>query len=180
MIVVLSGISGVGKTTIAKMLEEHKFVRSVSYTTRVKREGEQCGRDYIFIPFVEFQQKIEESFFLEHVNQFGNSYGSSYEQVEQILEANQKVIMCLSPEGYIAAKNKWGNRTVGIYLLPPSVEELQERLVLRGSEDRLSSVYNFDLQHNAYEHKIQPGALNETFAAVLNIIKNKSSVSQNG
>lgn len=176
MIVILSGVSGVGKTTLAQMLEEDEFVRSISYTTREKRAGEENKIDYFFITKTEFESKLKENYFLEYTNVFDNFYGTAYESIEQNLKENKKIIMCLTKEGFLAAKKKWGNIVLGVYLLPPDFETLKKRLALRNTndyEERLRILTktinsgdkeNFDVSLKANEDIL------ETFANLKNLI----------
>lgn len=180
MIVILSGVSGVGKTTLAKMLEEHNFKRSISYTSRKKRENEIENEDYMFIHKEDFIRKIEEDFFLEHTKQFDNFYGTAYEQIENILSSGNKVIMCLTKEGFEAAKLKWPELVLGIYLMPPSPKTLAERLCERNAgendlcqrmnaiEEKINSL---EKEHEGYHHKIEPKSIEENFAELLELIK---------
>jgi|GEM_PF-454531 len=180
MILILSGVSGVGKTTIAKLLEEnHGFMRSISYTSRAMRDKEEHGKDYMFIAHNEFQERLNSDFFLEHTNQFGNFYGTAYAQIEQLLNDDKKVIMCLSREGFEIARNKWPQLVVGIYLLPPSIDELQERLCERNTSNRdmctrmdaiRACTQNIDQDHDGYHHKITPGTIEETLGAILAVV----------
>lgn len=181
MILILSGVSGVGKTTIAKLLEEnHGFMRSISYTSRAMRDKEEHAKDYMFITYNEFQQKLSEDFFLEHTNQFDNFYGTAYTQIERLLNDDKKVIMCLSKEGFEIARNKWPHLVVGVYLLPPSIDVLQERLCERNTNDsdmctRMDRIracaQNIDQDHDGYHHKVTPGTIEETLSAILALVE---------
>ncbi len=181
MIVILSGVSGVGKTTIAKLLEDLEFTRSISYTSRAKRNEEEHGIDYIFTTREDFEEKITQEFFLEHTKQFDNFYGTAFEQIESSLNEGKKIIMCLSKEGFKAAYARWPERVLGIYLLPPDESTLQERLFARNSDDmciRMQvirekiSKENLEKDHEGYHHKITPGTIEETLSAVLELIEN--------
>jgi len=175
MIVVLTGVSGVGKTTIASILEQnYGFFRSISHTTRKKREGEEDFKDYVFIGKHDFRQKIKSGFFLEFVEQFNNFYGTSYEQIQKLLDAKKPVIMCISPEGFLATKGKWPEKVLGIYLLPPSVEELTRRVHARAGrehtcDDRLKALCDTS-GHEEFEHKIGACTIEETLKQVLALI----------
>jgi len=178
MIVILSGVSGVGKTTIAKLLEEREFNRSISYTSRIQRQEEEHGKDYMFIEREDFEKKIEEEFFLEYTQQFDNFYGTAFEQIDKLLHEKQRVIMCLSKDGYQAALAKWPNLVLGIYMLPPEEEVLQERLCARNSGDmsvRMNAIrektQHLEDDYAGYHHKITPGTIEENLQKVLGIIE---------
>lgn len=179
MIVILSGISGVGKTTIAKLLEEQEnFTRSISYTSRNKRHAEQHGKDYMFVKKEDFQNKIRENFFLEYTEQFDNFYGTAYQSIQALLDADRHVVMCLSKEGYAAALNAWPDKVLGIYLMPPSVDELTNRLCDRNSDDLYARIEDVRKKsecaddHSAgYHHKIMPSSIENTLQEVLNACK---------
>lgn len=179
MIVILTGVSGVGKTTIANLLEQHHgFHRSISHTTRKIREGEEDGKDYIFTDKHDFRQKIKEDFFLEHVEQFNNFYGTSYSQIQKVLDENKKLIMCISYEGYVATKARWLDKVIGIYLMPPSLEELTRRVHARAGkehtcEDRLNALS--DISNNEhYDYQISAGTIEETLEKVLEVINSRA------
>ncbi len=176
MIVILSGVSGVGKTTIAQLLEDnHNFAKAISYTTRKKRENEENHKDYIFIERSEFEEKIFQEFFLEYVHQFDNFYGSSFLQIEKLLDTDKKIVMCLTHDGFLAAKKRWPNKVLGIYLLPPTIEELHARVHDRASKEhtcdkRLDAMCEIE-HHELYEHKIEPSTIQETLNKVLKLIE---------
>lgn len=175
MIVILTGVSGVGKTTIASLLEKnHDFHRSISHTTRKMRENEEHEKDYVFIEKEDFEKKLENGFFLEHVHQFNNFYGTSYEQIEKLQNSGKNIVMCISHEGFLIAQKKWPTDVLGIYLLPPSIEELKERMGARASEvhtcdNRLDALsHTWHKEH--YDHEIPAGTIDETLEKVLALI----------
>lgn len=131
---VISGPSGVGKGTIAKLLTERNknVALSVSCTTRKPRENEIDGVHYFFISRDEFKEKIEKGGFLEYSEHFGNFYGTPKEFVENKLLTND-VLLEIDVNGGIAVKEKF-DKAVLIFILPPSIEELKNRLKSRHSE----------------------------------------------
>ena len=172
MIIILTGVSGVGKTTVAQILEEkYDFKRSVSYTTRTPRSGEIDGIDYNFITKQKFKEKITNEEFLEYVEQFDNFYGSGYCDIEE----NKNTVMCLTKEGFLAAKKKWSNLVVGIYLIPPKPEVLKERIKLRNTNDldeRMQAIYKtVDDEKDVYDVLIHPDILEKVLDKILLIIK---------
>ena len=134
VLIVLSGPSGVGKGTIAKLLiERNENVKlSVSCTTRSPRDGEIDGKEYFFITKTEFQEKIKENGFLEYSEHFENLYGTPKDFVVGKL-LNNDVLLEIDVNGGLEVKKSFSDAVL-IMVVPPSFEELKNRLVSRGSE----------------------------------------------
>lgn len=149
VLIVLSGPSGVGKGTIAKILVERNkgLGLSISCTTRGPRNGEQDGREYFFISKVDFEKKIQENGFLEYSEHFENFYGTPKDYVEKSLETKD-VILEIDVNGGLNAKNNYPNAIL-VMIVPPSLEELKNRLVARGTETE--EKINLRLQRIDYE-----------------------------
>ncbi len=139
MLVVVSGPSGVGKSTIvAELARRHpQVVPIVTATTRERRTGETDGVHYHFLTDVEFRDLIDRNGLLEHADNHGHWYGTPVDQVRGILAAGRDAILTISPEG---AKNvrRLVPDALLIFILPPSMEDLTERLRGRGSESESS------------------------------------------
>ncbi|MGR3912024.1 MAG: guanylate kinase [Candidatus Rhabdochlamydia sp.] len=137
---VVSAPAGAGKTTLVNMLTQEltRTVRSVSSTTRAPRHNEQDGVDYHFLTQQVFTQQQEEGAFLESATVFGNSYGTSQESVDYHLNEGRHVILVIDTEGALTVKKKRPDAVL-IFILPPSLEELKRRLLLRGT-DSLESI----------------------------------------
>lgn len=135
IVLILSGPSGTGKTTLCQRLMEKlpELSFNVSHTTRSPRENEIDGRDYHFISVKEFQAKLERGDFLEWTNFNGNFYGTSLESIKISRENGNDIILDLDVQG---AKNlnKLKFPGIFIFLIPPSIEELKSRLTSRGTE----------------------------------------------
>jgi guanylate kinase len=134
-LVVLSAPSGAGKTTLVKALvAAHPELRfSISYTTRPARPGEEHGRDYFFVAEPAFLGMIEAGEFLEHALVFGNRYGTSRAQIEDLLARGHDVLLEIDWQGARQIRaNAPGCRTV--FILPPSLAELERRLRGRGTD----------------------------------------------
>jgi len=133
---VVSGPSGAGKGTLCKMLLEKKdgIALSVSVTTRRPRAKEIEGTSYYFISHQEFKSKIEAGEFLEYAQVYGNYYGTPAKTVFDTLKKGIDVILEIDPQGALQIK-KSCNQGVFIFILPPSMEELKRRLMVRGAED---------------------------------------------
>jgi len=133
MLFVLSAPSGTGKTTVADRLLKScpKVKRIITATTRPRREGEVHGVDYIFIDREEFERKIEEGYFLECANVYGNYYGTPKDQVLKNEEEGIDSLLVIDVQGARKIKEVYPE-SVLIFLMPPSIEELRRRLLGRG------------------------------------------------
>lgn len=131
------GPSGSGKTTIVHHLldTDPRLAFSVSATTRNKREKETHGKDYYFIPVDEFLKKIEKDEFIEWEEVYvGGYYGTLRSEIEKIWATGKIPIFDVDVEGGLQIKKKFGNELLAVFVRPPSVEELHERLKARNSE----------------------------------------------
>jgi guanylate kinase len=131
---IVSAPAGTGKTTLIRLLtEEFACVKmSVSFTTRKPRVGEIQGIHYHFISVEEFERKIEQNDFLEHVKLYGDYYGTSKEWVESQLNAGAHVVLNIDTQGALHVKELYP--ATFIFILPPSLAVLRERLVKRKTE----------------------------------------------
>jgi len=136
LLVVISGPSGGGKTTLWRLMVERypDVVFSVSATTRPPRAGEVDGRDYFFYTKSRFQEEVANNTFLEWACVYGNYYGTIASYVDNLLAAGKNVLLDIDTQGARQIKTK---RPEGIfvYVVPPSYEELVTRITKRGSED---------------------------------------------
>lgn len=136
LLLVISGPSGVGKTTIVREVERRlggSF--SVSATTRAQSPGETHGRDYLFLSEDEFQQMIDAGEFLEFAQVFGrNWYGTPCEPVKQRLAKGEMVILDIDVQGAKQVKERLPE-AYAIFILPPSEDELLRRLQARARDD---------------------------------------------
>ncbi len=144
LLLVVSGPSGVGKTTITREIERRLGgVFSVSATTRPQAEGEVNGHDYFFITEHDFEQKVEDGDFLEHAQVYGEySYGTPRAPVENQVEAGQIVILDIDVQGAKQVKEAMP-QAFSIFIFPPSDEELLRRLKERRREDEASITRRF-------------------------------------
>lgn len=133
---ILSSPSGAGKTTIArKLLEaESNLAMSVSVTTRPMRPGEVEGRDYFFTDIPKFEKMVAEGAFLEWAEVFGNRYGTPQAQVRDGLERGQDFLFDVDWQGAQQLSQRAGDDVVSVFLLPPSIRELEDRLRKRGTD----------------------------------------------
>ncbi len=137
LLIVMSGFSGAGKGTLLKsvMSQYDNYVFSVSMTTRSPREGEVDGKDYFFVDRQTFEKTIEEDGLVEHAEYCGNYYGTPKSYIEKKLKEGKNVILDIEVMGATQIKKKFPNALM-IYVVPPSIKILRERLGKRGSETK--------------------------------------------
>ena len=136
LLVVISGPSGVGKGTVRSALFNmtgHDLVYSVSMTTRAPREGEVDGVDYYFVTREEFEQRIRENKLLEYAEFVGNYYGTPLDKVEEQLALGKEVVLEIEVQGALQVREKMKD-ALFIFIAPPSIEDLYQRLINRGTE----------------------------------------------
>lgn len=137
-VIILVAPSGSGKSTMAARLFEDfddlKF--SVSATTRPPREGETHGKDYFFLSDDEFKQKIEENDFLEWEEFYeGRRYGTLRSEVDKVLNSGYFILLDVEVKGAVNVKDIYEDECLSIFIQPPSLQTLKERLIARGTED---------------------------------------------
>ncbi|NOR70093.1 MAG: guanylate kinase [Methylomarinum sp.] len=134
---IISAPSGAGKTSLVKQLvsKVDQLDVSVSHTTRAIREGETHGQDYFFTSVDAFKQMISDHAFLEHAQVFDNFYGTAQQSVEDMLEQGIDVILEIDWQGAEQVKKMLPN-SISIFILPPSIEILQQRLENRGQDSK--------------------------------------------
>jgi guanylate kinase len=139
-IIVLAAPSGAGKTTLVHALiaRAPNLAFSVSYTTRPPRPGERPGIDYFFVSEEEFARMVEAEAFLEHARVFDYRYGTGKEHVNELLERGRSVLLEIDWQGARQVKS-YSPDARTVFLLPPSLAELERRLRARGtdSEERI-------------------------------------------
>ena len=176
VLVILSSPSGAGKTTIARALvEENKnFLFSVSATTRKSRPGELNGREYHFLTVDEFREKIYDGQFLEHAKVFGNLYGTPLEPVMGSINDGKDLIFDVDWQGGKQIRSSSLNKfVISIFILPPSIKALQERLMKRAQDssetvkDRMTKSIGEIMHWKEYDYVI----VNNDFEQALNEIK---------
>ena len=138
LMLVLSSPSGAGKTTLSRMLlkADRHVELSVSVTTRPQRPGEINGRDYHFIDNVRFESMVKSGKLLEWAEVFGHRYGTPRMPVEKALRAGRDVLFDIDWQGTQQLREKARDDLVTVFILPPSVKELQRRLERRAQDTR--------------------------------------------
>ncbi|MFZ0035029.1 MAG: guanylate kinase [Sedimentisphaerales bacterium] len=178
-VVVVSGPSGVGKSTICKKAVKrlNNTHLSVSVTTRPKGKNEVDGRDYWFISEEQFQQRVKKGLLLEHAEVFGYFYGTPKDKVEEALQAGETIILEIDVQGAKQVKAIYPT-AVMIFILPPSQKELAERMNLRGREDAKATEKRLNgasveiaAAWQYYEHMVINDDLEQAIKEVVQIIK---------
>lgn len=134
-LIIVSAPSGCGKSTLLhRLMEKREKLRfSVSATTRPPREGEVDGKDYFFVDHPTFERMIAEDAFLEHAEYVGNHYGTPRAAVEELLDAGYDVYLDIDVQGAMQIK-RIRPETLTIFVTPPSLPELENRLRSRGTD----------------------------------------------
>ena len=162
--------SGAGKSSLVNALLEREpdIGLSISYTTRAPRPGEESGREYFFITREEFAAMVTRGEFLEHAEVYGNLYGTSRLWIEKTRAKGSDVLLEIDWQGARAVRKLFRDMTY-IYILPPSIEVLRERLVKRGKDskeviERRLAEAREDLKH---VHEADYVIINEDFSVAL-------------
>ena len=145
--------SGAGKTSLVNSLLEydHAIRLSISYTTRPPRDGEQHGREYHFVTREEFEQRLANDEFLEHAEVYGNFYGTSKRWITEARASGHDVLLEIDWQGARQVRGLYPD-CVGIFILPPSVEELERRMRVRGQDAEGVIQRRLDAARGEIEH----------------------------
>lgn len=178
LVVVISAPSGGGKGTILKELfqRNNNLTMSVSATTRSPRPGEEHGKHYYFIDKAEFESLINEGKMLEHAQYVGNYYGTPREPVEQWTEQGRDVVLEIEVQGGAQVK-KLMPQCVSIFIMPPSMKVLGERLRGRGTEEeatvlkRLKTAEEEIPQAKDYDYIVYNNRVEDAVKDILAILK---------
>ena len=179
VLVILSSPSGAGKTSIARALvEENKsFLFSVSATTRKSRPGEVNGREYHFLTVNEFRERINDGQFLEHAKVFGNLYGTPLEPVMESINDGKDLIFDVDWQGGKQIRSSSLSKfVISIFILPPSIKALQERLMKRAQDssetvkDRMTKSIGEIMHWKEYDYVIVNNNFEQTLHDVKSII----------
>ena len=187
LLIIISSPSGAGKTSVCKKIinNDKKIKLSISHTTRAARDNEINGVDYFFISNEVFNRKILDHSFLEHANVFGNYYGTSKKNVEEILSKGLDVLFDIDWQGAAQILNTNLAKIITIFLVPPSKNVVFERLTKRSNEtgDDLEAIqrrmleYENEMTHaNEYNYIVVNNEIEECTKKVINIIENERSL----
>ena len=178
MMFVLSSPSGAGKTTLTKKIAEHNsnFVISISHTTRKPRTNEINGKDYYFVTIEEFNKLVKKKSFFEYAKIFNNFYGTSKELVLKLLSEGKDVLFDIDWQGTQQLKKIQDLSLVTIFVLPPNIQILKERLLNRHKgQDRMiqerMNKFNEEVSHwNEYNYVVVNDVLSKCYDKILDII----------
>ena len=188
MMFVLSSPSGAGKTTLTKKIAENNsnFTISISYTTRKARPNEINGKDYHFVTTEKFNSLVKENNFFEYANIFDNYYGTHKKTVLELLSKGKDVLFDIDWQGTQQLKKISDLSVVTIFILPPNIHVLKERLLKRhkGQEKLIQkrmNKFNEEVSHwNEYNYVVVNDDLNKCYENILNIITSeKKGIVQN-
>ena len=183
IIVILSSPSGAGKTTLVKKISSRQnYQISISHTTRKPRSTEKNGRDYFFIKNKEFKKLIQDKKFLEYAKVFKNYYGSLKEKVINKLKNGENVIFDIDWQGTRQIRNKkLKYKIITIFILPPSKEELFERLLKREKKDKKIAnermrQFKDDVMHwKDYDFAVINDNIEKCYKLIINFINSKKN-----
>lgn len=178
LLLVLSSPSGAGKSSISRalMAKNPDIVMSVSATTRPPRPGEVDGKDYHFIDKPRFEEMVSKGEFLEHARVFDNYYGTPKAPVEAALAAGKDVLFDVDWQGTQQLADNAPHDLVSIFILPPSVEELERRLLGRAQDSaevvakRMAKAGDEMSHFPEYQYVIVNNALEDSVASVDTIL----------
>ena len=191
IIVILSSPSGAGKTTLVKKISSrNNFKISISHTTRKPRINEKDGKHYFFVKDKEFKKLIKQEKFLEYAKVFKNYYGSLKENVVEKLEKSENVIFDIDWQGTQQIKNiKLKYKIITIFILPPSKEELFNRLLKRDKKDKKIASermkqFKTDITHwKDYDYTVINDKIEKCYKQIIKFIvdqkKNKKKLKYN-
>lgn len=176
---VLSSPSGAGKTTLSRLLMQNddNVIMSISSTTREMRPKEQHGVDYYFINSDEFKKKIDEDFFYEYAEVFGNFYGTPRKKVEDSISDGKDVLFDIDWQGTRRLTERARDDIVSIFILPPTMAELERRLRARGQDSdevikKRMERANQEISHwNEYDYVIINDSIDGSLQKILYILK---------
>ena len=181
--IIISAPSGSGKTTICKYLQklDSSINFSVSCTTRQKRANEIEGKDYFFITNEEFEKKINDAKFIEWEQIHGDFYyGTLKSTLEEAINEDKRILLELDVKGAMSVKKLYPNKSLSIFIEPPSVEVLKLRLEKRGTDnderiikrlERLESELSYK---SNFDYHVINDDLDQAVNEIMSIIKNES------
>ena len=183
LLIILSGPSGVGKGTIRQQIISNKDLNlfySVSMTTRKCRPGEKDGVDYYFVSKEEFQKNIDNGNLLEWAEFVNNRYGTPKDKIDEQLKLGKNVLLEIETLGAEQVLQKCQRMNLlSIFIIPPSLEELENRIRHRGTEDekvineRINKARLEMPKQDLYQYKVVNGNLENACQQIIDIIKQR-------
>lgn len=179
LLIIISGFSGTGKGTVIKRLLElypNDYCLSISATTRNPREGEVHGREYFFKTKEDFEEMIMKQELIEYTQYVDNYYGTPKEYVEDQMEAGHNIILEIEIDGALNVKKLYPDALL-IFLLPPSIRELEKRLKERGTEkedviaDRINRAREEAKVIRKYDYVVVNDTIDDCVSTIHNIVE---------
>lgn len=179
LLIIISGFSGTGKGTVIKRLLElypNDYCLSISATTRNPREGEDHGREYFFKTKEDFEEMIIKQELIEYTQYVDNYYGTPKEYVEDQMEAGHNIILEIEIDGALNVKRLYPDALL-IFLLPPSIRELEKRLKERGTEkedviaDRINRAREEAKVIREYDYVVVNDTIDDCVSTIHNIVE---------
>ena len=183
-LIVISAPSGSGKTTLINLLRKEypHFVFSISATTRPPRGRETDGVEYFFLTEDEFKEKVKNREFVEHKTVYGNSYGTLKKFVDDLINDGTSVIFDVDVQGGLAIKEVYPDDSVMIFIYPPSLEILKNRLEQRGTdaEENIKERIKFAkiemAKMNEYSYNVENDRLEEAYAQLKKVLRKEGII----
>ncbi len=181
-LIIISSPSGAGKSTLCKMVVQNDPLTklSISATTRSQRPQEVDGQNYFFIDEEKFVQMVDSNEFVEYANVFSNYYGTPKKMVEDALKNGSEVIFDIDWQGARQIREKYDpDSVISIFILPPSLEELERRLRNRAQDpeevvqQRMNKAKDEISHYNEYDYVLINDDLNATYSKIKSIIEAK-------
>lgn len=177
LLIVVSGPSGAGKDSVCNLLKEknNNMWISISCTSREIRKGEEDGINYFYLTKEEFENKIKNNDFLEYAIYNNNYYGTPLYKIEENLNKGIDVVLVIEVQGALKVKKIYPD-AIFIFILPPSMEELKNRLIKRGTEstekilERFKTAYKEINEISKYNYVIVNNILDEAVSKMQSII----------
>lgn len=177
-ILIITGPSGVGKDTVmAELTTKHKnFMFSRSVTTRNQRPGETEGVSYFFITREEYDRMERNGELIESIEYLGNKYGTRYDEINRIIDSGNHVVMILEYHGMEQIKEHYKNDVVTVFMMPPSMRDLEYRLNKRGREtseqikERMANAKNEIAMAGNYDYFVVNDEVTRCAEIIYNIV----------
>ncbi|MCO5143663.1 MAG: guanylate kinase [Oligoflexia bacterium] len=185
-LIALASPSGGGKTTLCKkILSKYENTSlSISHTTRDLRSGEKDGKDYFFVSRDQFEKLIQEGNFIEWAEVHGNLYGTSKTFIDDQVTQRKIIVLDIDVQGVESLKNIYGNDCLSIFIMPPSLEELKQRLIARKTETqekiekRMQAAKEEMSQAKKFDYQLVNVHLEDTFSNLCDVLEREFGITK--
>lgn len=156
-IFIVSAPSGAGKSSLLKAflntdIGKQNFAIAISHTTRDPRAGEEHGREYYFTQISEFENLLQDDGFIEYAKVFKNYYGTSKAEIDRLLKAGKSIILEIDWQGAEQTRAIYGEKAKSVFILPPSLDELRNRLESRNTDSKEIIDYRMEQAKDEISH----------------------------